>query len=153
MKDSAQFSRYLPPILLAAVAASQIVLAWTKDLTAWKGGGFGMFSTLDHGAYRGVDVVVDGTDRSEEIEIPPSLETAAARAAAFPADWLLRELAEGVVARERRYQRAVTRVTLTVWRADFDPATLHASERQLRTFTYVAPSDLRPAGGDDRNPR
>jgi hypothetical protein len=144
--------RRLPPILLAVVAVSQIVLALTMDLTAWKGGGFGMFSTLDHGAYRGVDVLVEGADRSEELEIPPSLETAAARAAAFPADWLLRDLAEGVVARERRYRRAVSRVTLTVWRADFDPATLHASERQLRKFTYVPPSDSQPAGASDRIP-
>jgi len=30
-----------------------------------EGGGFGMFATLDHGAYRGVDVVIDAPDRSE----------------------------------------------------------------------------------------
>ena len=81
-------SRLLPPLLLTVVALLQIVLARTADLTAWKGGGFGMFSTLDHGAYRGVDIVIDAPDRSESLEIPPSLEIAAARAAAFPVDWL-----------------------------------------------------------------
>jgi hypothetical protein len=131
--------RYLPPVLLTVVALGQIALARTADLTAWKGGGFGMFSTLDHGAYRGVHVVVDAPDRSEALEIPPSLATAAARAAAFPADPLLRSLAEGIVARERRYQRAVSRVTVTVWGADFDRATLRASERTLRTFVYAVP--------------
>ena len=74
-------SKLLPPILLAAVALIQIGLARAVDLTAWKGGGFGMFATLDHGAYRGVRIVVDAPDRSEALEIPPSLETAAARAA------------------------------------------------------------------------
>ena len=132
-------SRLFPPLLLTVVALLQIVLARTADLTAWKGGGFGMFSTLDHGAYRGVDIVVDGPDRSESLEIPPSLEIAAARAAAFPVDWLMRDLAEGVVARERRYERAVSRVTVTAWRADFDRAALRASERPLRTFIYDVP--------------
>ena len=132
-------SRLFPPLLLTVVALLQIVLARTADLTAWKGGGFGMFSTLDHGAYRGVDIVVDGPDRSESLEIPPSLEIAAARAAAFPVDWLMRDLAERVVARERRYERAVSRVTVTAWRADFDRAALRASERPLRTFIYDVP--------------
>lgn len=94
--------RLLPPLLLTVVALLQIVLARTADLTAWKGGGFGMFSTLDHGAYRSVDIVVDAPDRSESLEIPPSLEIAAARAAAFPVDRLMRDLARGVGARERR---------------------------------------------------
>ena len=59
-----------------------------------------MFSTLDHGAYRGVDIVVDAPDRSESLEVPPSLEIAAARAAAFAVDWLMRDLAKGSL-RER----------------------------------------------------
>src|SRR5262245_53448819 len=111
--------RLLPPLLLVVVAVVQIVLARTGDLTPWKGGGFGMFATLDHGAYRNVDILVDAPDRSEGMEIPESLETAASRVAAYPADWLLRALAEGVAAREKRHQRPVSRVTLTVWRTDF----------------------------------
>ena len=41
----------VPPVLLLVVAVCQIGLAKAAGLTAWKGGGFGMFSTLDHGAY------------------------------------------------------------------------------------------------------
>ena len=133
--------RTAPAFLLAVVAVVQIGLARTADLTPWKGGGFGMFATLDHNAYRRVDVVMEGTERSEALEIPPSLETAAARAAAFPAGWMLRSLAERVVQRERRYQRSVSRVTITVWRTDFDRTTLRASERPLRVFTYMAPPE------------
>ena len=136
--------RTAPAFLLAVVAVSQIVLARTADLTPWKGGGFGMFATLDHNAYRRVDVVMEGTERSEALEIPPSLETAAARAAAFPAGWMLRSLAEGVVQRERRYQRSVSRVTITVWRTEFDRDALRASERPLRVFTYMAPPESTP---------
>jgi hypothetical protein len=129
----------IPPLLLVFVAGVQIVLARTAGLTPWKGGGFGMFSTLDHGAYRGVDVVIEAPDRSEAQEIPPSLQDLAARAATCPADWLLRRLAEGIAARERRYQRPVARIKLTVWHTEFDPATLAASERTLRAFVYDVP--------------
>jgi hypothetical protein len=129
----------LPPVLLVAVALGQIALVKAVALTPWKGGGFGMFATLDHGAHRGVNVVVEAPDRSETLEIPPSLEELAARSAACPADWLLGELARAVVARERRYERPVTRVTITVWGTAFDKSTLTATERTLRTFTYQVP--------------
>ena len=128
-----------PSLILTVVAISQIALARTVALTPWKGGGFGMFSTLDHGAFRGVDVVVEAADRSEAQEIPRSLEEIAARAATCPSEWLLRRLAEGVVARERRYERPVTTVKLTVWRTDFNPATLHATEKTSRVFVYDVP--------------
>ena len=137
-------SKWLAPALLVATAVVQIALARTTDLTAWKGGGFGMFSTLDHNAYRRLEVVAEGTERSEALEIPPSLETDAARAAAFPAEWMLRSLAEGVTAREQRYRRSVSQVTITVWRTDFDRTTLRASERPLRVFTYTVPPESAP---------
>ena len=130
----------VPPVLLVVVAVCQIGLAKASGLTAWKGGGFGMFSTLDHGAYRGIDVVIEAADRSEAQNIPPSLEEIAARAAAYPSDWLLRRLAEGIVARERRYDRAVTVVKLRVWRTEFDHETLAATERTLRAFVYQVPN-------------
>ena len=132
-------AKFLPALVLVAIAVMQVSLARTADLTAWKGGGFGMFSTLDHGGYRGVDVVIEGPNRSETLAIPPSLETAAARAAMCPADWLLRTLAEGVADRERRYQREVSRVTVTAWRTQFDRVTLRASEQPSRRFVYVVP--------------
>ncbi len=129
----------LPAALMIAVAAVQIPLALTSDLTPWKGGGFGMFSTLDHGAFRGIDIIVSGPDRSETVEIPPSLEELAARAVTYPSDSMLRRLAGAVAAREQRYQRSVTQVKLTVWRTDFTPGTLLATERTLRTFTLDIP--------------
>lgn len=127
----------LPPLLLIVVAIAQVGLARIGNLTPWKGGGFGMFSTLDHGAYRGVTIVVDAKDRSETLDIPPSLDEPAARASAYPSRRLLELLAKGVVARERRYGRDVQRVMLTAWRTDFDRASLRATERPLRVLAYV----------------
>ena len=133
------FHRYAPSALLVAIALIQITLAETAAMTPWKGGGFGMFSTLDHGAYRGVDAVIDGPDRSEAFDMPASLEEIAARAAAWPSDRLLRQLAQGIAARERRYERPVTRITITAWRIDVDRETLRLHERALRTLVYQGP--------------
>jgi hypothetical protein len=138
----------IPAAVLAAVATSQVVLTQHAALTPWKGGGFGMFSTLDHGAFRAVTVVIDGPGRSETLDMPPSLEVLAARAANCPADWLLRRLAIGIAARERRYERPVTRITIRVWRTHFHPVTLHATEHPLRTFVH----DTGPAGTSPATP-
>ena len=136
----------LPAILLVLVAIVQIGLTRTSSLTPWKGGGFGMFATLDHGAFRSVEIVVDGPDRSETLEIPPSLEELSARVANLPADWLLRRLGKAVVLREQRYQRAVSKVTITVRRAHFDAVTLHAEEQTLRRFEYIPDHVVAPSG-------
>lgn len=39
--------RWAVPLLLICVALRQIVLVYTVGLTPWKGGGFGMFSSVD----------------------------------------------------------------------------------------------------------
>ena len=137
-------ARHVPALLLVAVAIVQIGLSERVGLTPWKGGGFGMFSTLDHSGFRRIDVVIDAPDRSEHLEIAPSLQLEAARATALPVDWLLRDLAAGIAARERRQDRAVSRVTLSVWSADFDRTTLRGSERPLRTFVYDVPAGPGP---------
>lgn len=44
----------LVPLVLAGVALHQVHLATTSDLTPWKGGGFGMFSSPDRASHRAV---------------------------------------------------------------------------------------------------
>ena len=128
----------IPSAVMIAVASVQIVLTQSANLTPWKGGGFGMFSTLDHAAFRGVDIVVEAPGRSEALEIPPSLQVLAIRAVSFPSEALLVRLGHAIAARERRHSRPVTNVKLTVWRTDFSSATLQATERTLRTITVDA---------------
>jgi hypothetical protein len=129
------FRVVVPAALMVVVGAVQISLALTSGLTPWKGGGFGMFSTLDHGAFRGVDIVIEAPGRSETLDVPASLEELAARTASFPSDWFLQRLAREVAARERRHQRPVTTVKLTVWRTEFSPETLLATEHTLRNVS------------------
>lgn len=127
------------PLLLVFTAAVQILLAQVADLSPWKGGGFGMFASLDHAPFRGIDIVVEAPDRSEALEVSASLEEAAARAAAFPSNFRLTQLAEAVVARERRRGQPVETVKLDVWRHEFDPHSLRATEHRLRSFSYRIP--------------
>lgn len=63
-----------PLVLLIAIALVQIWLSAAIDLTPWKGGGFGMFSTVDHVPSRFIRVFLvlrgDGGQ-----EVPISLPT------------------------------------------------------------------------------
>jgi hypothetical protein len=126
----------VPVALLVLVAVAQIILARTAALTPWKGGGFGMFSTNDHAGHRMLRITVTARDRSEEIEISPSLERAAARAVMLPRQRELTRLARLVAAREARHGRPADDVRIECWRTAYDPATLEASRRGLCDFTY-----------------
>jgi hypothetical protein len=127
---------FVPVALLLAVASAQITLARTANLSPWKGGGFGMFSTTDDAGRRWVRVYVAAAERSEEIDIAPSLEDAARRAAVLPTEARLTTLARRVVDRERRYQRAIQSVRIETWRVKYSPATLAASGQLIRDFLY-----------------
>jgi hypothetical protein len=76
----------LPAVLLAIVASTQIVLTRTTLLSPWKGGGFGMFSTLDGRPFRYARMFVSAAERSEELAVPPSLEELVAQAEMLPGD-------------------------------------------------------------------
>lgn len=130
----------VPVLILAVVATVQVGLAKSAGLSAWKGGGFGMFSTIDDAPHRRVRVVVEAPDRSEEVALAPSIELDAVKATTLPTDRLLRRLAEAVAARESRYQRPVTRVRVTIWRHDVARDSLRFTPVVLRDFTH----DVRP---------
>ena len=62
------------PVLLVTVAVVHFVLVQTTNLTQWKGGGFGMFSTLDSASNRWVRVYARGPDgRESPLKIPEEL--------------------------------------------------------------------------------
>ena len=126
----------VPVALLLAVAAVQVTLVYTAELSPWKGGGFGMFSTTDDSGRRHVRIFVSAKDRSEEIAIAPSLEDVADRAAVLPTDYQLTRLAQRVVAREARYQRPVDVVRIDTWRIVYAPLTLTSTSQLIRSFEY-----------------
>jgi hypothetical protein len=133
-------SPVIPAAILVTVGVVQVWLARTVDLTAWKGGGFGMFSTLDDGPRRYVRIYLDSEGRSEEIEVPASLQDPAARLATLPSPSRLARFTEAVIAREHRQGRPVSRVRVEVWRQRVDPVTLGAHLILLRRYErHVAP--------------
>ena len=127
---------WLPAIALVVVAITQVLLAKTADLSPWKGGGFGMFATTDGTAFRHVRIFVEAEGRSEELEIAPSQEFSAACAELFPSNRMLGSLAQAVVKREQRYRRPVKTVRIEVFRTEFRPISLDATDRPLRTFDW-----------------
>ncbi len=68
---------FVAPALLCIVAVRQIVLVHTEQLTPWKGGGFGMFATIESGATRVVRVRLEKhmADRLLvlPVKLPPEL--------------------------------------------------------------------------------
>lgn len=125
----------LPAALLLAVASTQMLLARTEALSAWKGGGFGMFASLDEARFRHVRVFVDAPGRSEEADIGGSIADVAERAATLPSRTWLERTVGAIVARERRHERPVSRVRVEVWRDSFHPVSLRATRERLRTLT------------------
>jgi hypothetical protein len=126
---------WLPALLMTAIAVVQIVLATTADISAWKGGGFGMFATVDGPSTRRVRIFVDGPGRSEEIDLAPSQQVIEKRTRLFPSDLMLSSLAKAVAEREKRSGRPVSTVRLEVWRADYNDK-LEGTDRPLRTFSW-----------------
>jgi len=125
-----------PTALLLAIALAQMVLARTTDLSPWKGGGFGMFASVDGLPFRWARVYVFAADRAEEIAIPPSLEDQVHRTVTWPRPRAVECLARAVIARERRRQQPVDSVRVEVWRAEVSPS-LDVVETLLRQTTLT----------------
>lgn len=115
-----------PAVLLNLVAISQLILVRTVDLAPWKGGGFGMFSTMDDGAIRPIGIRVTGPEGDRLIPLPKALEGRAHRVTLMPSESMLREMAIAIGAGERARGRSVQRVHVAVWRMAYDPRTLEA---------------------------
>jgi len=125
--------RELPSALLVALALAQIGLAFGAQLSPWKGGGFGMFATNDHGAFRTVRVyqIRDGEER--RLHVPPELRRAELRARELPTEAALRRLA-AALAGATDGARALR---VEVWLTEFDAA-LRPSRRKLAEARYEA---------------
>ena len=127
----------LPALLLLVVASGQMALSRQGSLSPWKGGGFGMFASVDGLPFRRVRLYVFAPERSEEIALPLSIEDEAHRVATWPHRRALEGLARSVIAREIRQRRPVERVRVEIWRADISP-TLDVSEALFREITVSA---------------
>jgi hypothetical protein len=118
----------LPAALLVAVAGAQVTLTRVAALSPWKGGGFGMFASLDGSAFRYVRVYVAGPSGFEEVAMPAGGESAAARAALLPTLGALRHVARAVRRHERARGAPVHGVRVEVWRVAYSRSLLARDE-------------------------
>ena len=86
----------MAPLVLLLVLGTHVAARRSADLTPWKGGGFGMFSTVDSPAGRVVRVALDTDLGRLTVAVPPSLRDQAATARAAPSTGRLTELARAV---------------------------------------------------------
>jgi len=87
LSDRAVFNRRvaLAPLCLCLVAGLHLYRVATADQTPWKGGGFGMFSTVDSESARYLRCYLLGDDGTEfPLAIPNSLSKRAAELRAAP---------------------------------------------------------------------
>ena len=133
--------RLLPVALLVAVALFQLTLAHTLSLSPWSGGGFGMFSSLDHGSQRHLHAFIVRPGLRREILPPRALTSQIARARALPSEGRLHRIATALADFPTPDHGRPTAVQIQVWSTQFDPQTLAPSSSILREF-------LLPLDGD-----
>ncbi len=131
--------RALPIVLLIVVASLQYALVRGAALSPWSGGGFGMFSTLDHGSRRHLHAFIVRPGLRREVILSRAHADQVKRALALPTRARLADLA-GIVAEIPTADYGPARaVQIQVWNTHFGPQTLTPVSRVLREF--VLPLD------------
>jgi hypothetical protein len=135
---------WVAPTLLALVALTQIVLVHTTELTAWKGGGFGMFSTSEGSSARHTHVFLSASDREIEFDLPDDLEDTEDRLLVLPSEAWLEKFASEVADAAAAETPARSAVRIEVWQTRLDPIDLTPRTERMRDYrTEVEPVDGR----------
>ncbi len=105
----------VPPALLVGLALAQIAGYVGYGLSPWKGGGFGMFSTNDHGGFRNVHVLELAAGAERRVVLPGDLERRERHAREAPSQANLLRLATELRARSP----GLGALRVEVWRTEF----------------------------------
>ena len=117
---------------MLTVAAAQVRLVETAQLSPWKGGGFGMFASTDGGSSRRVRVyLVDEGVEQSVTPASPALRRLAQRAGILPTRTRLEKLARAVGEQARMEHHELDRVRVEVWRTSFAKTTLTSEQTLL----------------------
>ena len=131
----------LPSALLVGVASVQIVLAHTSGLSAWKGGGFGMFASTDAGATRHLHAFVLRPGLRREVRPPESLAEQVERTLTLPTQARLRALAAEIAEIPTPDHGSPAAVEIQVWHTRFDPESLAPAGHILRATELPLETD------------
>lgn len=115
---------WLPCILLVVVAVHQIAAARFADLSPWKGGGFGMFSSIDSKSTRLLRVyAVDAEGQRRELDLE-QVSRAENRLRNQPSESRALALARLVLRGLDEEERAVVEeIDVELWKLTLDPGT------------------------------
>ena len=127
---------YVPAIVLACVALIQVYLVNAHGLSPWKGGGFGMFSTIDGTRNRLLRLYIVRGPEERRIEIPRGLEADVLRARLLPTDRNLTAVAERFVEQSGDRIRGTDAVRVEIWRGAFDPERVSLKFERWRALTH-----------------
>lgn len=106
---------WLPACVLILVAANQVRLTARTGLSPWKGGGFGMFSTIDSPGERFLQAhLLCDSEESIPVEIPAQLSSELRRLTHLPSEEELRRFSARLVARLPRSEQASLCTTLVL---------------------------------------
>lgn len=84
---------WIAPLLLCAIAVAQIAFSQLSTLSPWKGGGFGMFSTVDSPAARFLRIRLVTADQEIPVTVPDRLRATSRELCTIASSRLATELA------------------------------------------------------------
>jgi hypothetical protein len=122
------------PLLLVLVATTQMVVASSTTLTPWRGGGFGMFATVDAHSTRIVRAEVELAAGSvlpvdvRSFRLDAASDRAFVTARAWPSEPNLRRLAAALHAAPAVIDGGIVRHTEAVSSADGQPRSIDEAE-------------------------
>jgi hypothetical protein len=142
----------LAPLCLCLVAGLHLVRVWTCRQTPWKGGGFGMFSTVDDESARFVRCWLVTDNGDIPLPIPPAANKTVAELRAAPTQAGLENLARRLAQQNWRWrdQRQVSEIAAIRGRDGLaiSSAVFHASGNRNEQNAF--PSDrLEPISRDE----
>lgn len=115
------------------MALHQLWLVEHDGLSAWCGGGFGMFSTTDGWGTRHLHAVALSPAFRTSLEVPEELEDDAERALALPTEARLLALARALAERAPRDLEPPDTIRIDVFARRHDPETLAPWGELLRS--------------------
>ena len=131
------------PAIALLVAARQLYLSTTEDLSTWKGGGMGMFAAADNSLarYTKIYVLAPTGQRLPLFRLTPQQEELRQKGVWFPSESNFRALAESIKA--TTWWAGTEEIPLNIFNENGDKVSVDDSVRmhELRPAPAGAPSE------------
>lgn len=141
---------WLAPALLTVVALAQIGIAASTDLTPWKGGGFGMFSTLDGTGSRQLRITLIGPEGERRLRVRQRRALPITALRNNPGAAAAQRVADGLMPALSRPRFAeYDTLRIEVQRATYDADQARLTFRPWKSWEYPMPETVGGVGARD----